>query len=177
MALSLILLAVVALVLVGMYGGVSFSPGGTTAGQTPTADVTGGLQRAAPLVGFPVVIPAGLPASWTPSSFSFTEQPGSADQPPAVRGGWLTDQGRFVTVVQSAGAPADVLGAELGSVSPPAGTERVGSVEWTVTTGRRDEAAWVRTDGDVTFVITGTAPAAAFRVLAEAVAAGTTVSG
>ena len=46
-----------------------------------------------------------------------------------------------------------------------------------MTTGRRAEAAWVRTVGDVTFVITGTAPEEAFRVLAEAVASGTTVPG
>src|SRR6476469_9858149 len=90
MALSLGLLAVVALLLYGMYGQVSCSPGGATEGQAPTADVTGGLQRAAPLVGFPVVLPGPLPDGWNASSFSFTEQPGRATQPPTVRAGWLT---------------------------------------------------------------------------------------
>ena len=110
------LLAVVALVLVGMYGGVSFSPGRPTDGQTQTADITGGLQRAEPLVGFDVVIPGDLPADWTPSSFSFTEQPGTAAAPPAVRGGWLTEEGRFITLIQSSGAVADVQqrGAGIG---------------------------------------------------------------
>ncbi len=166
----MVLLAVVALVLVGMYGGVSFSPGGATDGRTPTADVTGGLQRAAPLMGFPVVIPAGLPDSWNPSSFSFTDQSAAtADQPAAVRAGWLTDQGRFITVVQSDGVVADILAAELGTVPPPRGTEQVGGAEWTVTSGRREEAAWLRSVGDVTFLITGTASPEDFRTLAIAV--------
>jgi hypothetical protein len=171
--ISMVLLAVVALVLVGMYGGVSFSPGRATDGQTPTADITGGLQRAAPLMGFPVVIPAGLPGTWTPSSFSFTDQTAATTaQPPAVRAGWLTDQGRFITVIQSDGVVADILAAELGTVAPPTGTEQVGAAEWTVTSGRRSEAAWLRTVGDVTFLITGTASPEDFRTLAVAVAAG-----
>ncbi len=169
----MVVLAVVALVLVGMYGGVSFSPGQATDGQAPTADVTGGLQRAAPLMGFPVVIPGDLPTTWNPSSFSFTDKASAtADKPPAVRAGWLTEQGRFITVVQSDGVVADVLAAELGTVAPPTGTEQVGPAEWTVTSGRREEAAWLRTDGDVTFLITGTASPEDFRTLALAVAAG-----
>jgi hypothetical protein len=172
-AISMVVLAVVALVLVGMYGGVSFSPGQAADGQTPTADVTGGLQRAAPLMGFPVVIPADLPATWNPSSFSFTDKAAATtDKPPAVRAGWLTEQGRFITFVQSDGVVADVLAAELGTVAPPTGTEQVGPAEWTVTSGRREEAAWLRTVGDVTFLITGTASPEDFRTLALAVAAG-----
>ena len=177
MALSLGLLAVVALLLYGMYGQVSFSPGGATEGQAPTADVTGGLQRAAPLVGFPVVLPGPLPDGWNANSFSFTEKPGSATQPPTVRAGWLTAQGRFITVVQSNGATADVLVAELGAAGSATGTEQVGDAQWTVTTGRRDEAAWVRTDGDVNCVITGSAAPEDFRTLAAAIGDGTTVTG
>lgn len=169
-AISMVLLAVVALVLVGMYGGVSFSPGQATDGQAPTADVSGGLQRAAPLMGFPVVIPTDLPAGWNPSSFSFTDKAtATTDQPPAVRAGWLTPQGRFITVVQSDGVVADILAAELGNVTPPSGTEQVGSAEWTVIAGRREEVAWLRTVGDVTFLITGTASPDDFRALAVAV--------
>ncbi len=171
MVLSMSLLAVVALVLFGMYGGVSFSPGQATEGQAPTADVTGGLTRAAPLVGFPVVIPDGVPATWNPSSFSFTDKSAATtQQPSAVRAGYLTDQGRFITVIQSDGVVADILAAEVGTVSPPTGTEQVGDAEWTVTSGRRDEVVWLRTVGDVTFLITGTAAPDDFRSLALAVA-------
>ena len=102
--------------------------------------------------------PTGLPATWNPSSFSFTDKSAATtQQPPAVRAGYLTDQGRFITVIQSDGVVADILAAEVGTVSPPTGTEQVGDAEWTVTSGRRDEVAWLRTVGDVTFLITGTA--------------------
>jgi len=179
MALSLGLVAVVALILVGMYGGISFSPGQATDGQTPTADVTGGFQRAEPLVGFTVVIPPGLPADWHPNSFSFTdpatgEGPGATTGgPPAVRGGWLTPDGRYITLVESSGPVPKVLDAELGGegTRTASGTEQVGDAEWTVTTGRRGEAAWFRTDGTdggVTFLITGTATPDDFRTLAQA---------
>ena len=171
MALSAGLIAVITLVLVGMYGGVSFSPAGPTDGQVIATDVTGGLQKAQPLVGFPVVIPTGLPAGWTPNSFSFTARPGSTAQPPAARAGWLTSEGRFVTLVQSGGAVADVLTAELGAVAPPRGTVQAGGQEWTVTTGRRSEQAWVRTAADVTYLITGSASPDDFRILAAQVRA------
>lgn len=165
----MVLLAVVALVLVGMYGSVSFSPGRPTDGQTLTADITGGLQRAEPLVGFPVVVPADLPADWTPSSFSFTEKPGTAAAPPAVRGGWLTGQGRFITLIQSSGAVSDVQNAELGAVGPHTATEQVGGATWSVTAGRRSEAAWIRADSDVVYLITGSASLDDFKILAQTV--------
>ncbi|MET0863637.1 MAG: DUF4245 family protein [Nakamurella sp.] len=169
--ISMVLLAVVALVLVGMYGGVSFSPGGPTDGQTQTADITGGMQRAEPLVGFTVVVPVGVPGEWTSSSFAFTEQPGTSEAPPAVRGGWLTEQGRFITLIESSGAIADVQRAELGSVNPETGTEQAGGATWSVTSGRRNEVAWIRTAGDVVYLITGSASPDDFHQLAEAVAA------
>jgi len=138
MALSMGVIAVVALVLYGMYGMISFSPGTTTEGQTPTADVTGGFQRAESLVGFPVVIPADLPATWTANSFSFIDKAAaSVQKPAAVRAGWLTDQGKFITIIESNGAVAEVLTAELGGTGSAAGTATVtqpgGTATWSVT--------------------------------------------
>ncbi len=163
------LLAVVALVVVGVYGLVSFSPGGPTEGAAPTADVAGGFERAAPLVGFEVVYPAAVPESWQPNSFSFTDPATTTDLPSAVRGGWLTPEGRFITLIESDGETIDVLRAELGDAAPSSGTQDVDGTSWTVTTGRRSEAAWFRADGGVTFLITGSASAEDFATLARGV--------
>lgn len=172
MAIAAAVLGLIAFGLMFMYGSASFAPAGPSDGQTPTADVDGGLTRAAPLVGFPVVIPKELPDDWHPNSFSFTAAPGSSDAPPAVRAGWLTGQGRFLTLVQSSGKLEDVQRAELGEVGPASGKVDVDGVVWTEVPGRRTEVAWVRTDGDVTYLITGSASAEDFRKLAVATANG-----
>lgn len=173
MAIAAAVLGLVAFGLMFLYGNASFAPAGPSDGQAPTADVDGGLTRAAPLVGFPVVIPTGVPDDWHPNSFSFTAAPGTTEAPAAVRAGWLTEQGRFLTAVQSAGALADVQQAELGEVGPATGQVDVGGVTWTEVPGRRSEAAWVRTAGGVTYLITGSASVEDFQKLAAAVAGGT----
>lgn len=172
MAIAAAVLGLVAFGLMFLYGNASFAPAGPSDGQAPTADVDGGLTRAAPLVGFPVVIPTGVPDDWHPNSFSFTAAPGTTEAPAAVRAGWLTEQGRFLTAVQSAGALADVQQAELGEVGPATGQVDVGGVTWTEVPGRRSEAAWVRTAGGVTYLITGSASVEDFQKLAAAVAGG-----
>lgn len=175
MAWSIACLAIVALLLGWAYGAVSFSPGRPTEGQTPVADVTGGFDRAAPLVGFDLVVPRDLPADWQPNSFTFVDpRTATAGQSAVVRGGWLTPDGRFITAVQAAGPPATVLPAELGALGANTGLQTVDGVEWTVTTGRRDEVAWYRSLDQggtaVTWLITGTAGPDAFATLAAALA-------
>jgi hypothetical protein len=120
------------------------------------------------LVGFPVIEPQGVPDTWHPNSFTFTAAPGSDEQPAAVRAGWLTEQGRFITLVQSAGELPVVLTAELGRVGSATGTQDVDGVTWTVVPGRRSEVAWIRPAGDVTYLITGSASPEDFRILARA---------
>ena len=173
MAMAAAVLGVIAFVLMFLYGNASFAPVGPSEGQAPTADVDGGLTRAAPLVDFPVVIPKELPDDWHPNSFSFTAAPGTTDAPAAVRAGWLTEQGRFVTVVQSGGTVDQVQQAELGLVGRATGQVQVDGVTWTEVPGRRAEVAWLRTEGDVTDLITGSASAEDFQKLATAVANGT----
>jgi hypothetical protein len=173
MTVALVVLAVCAFGLMFLYGQASFSPGTPGDGQAPTADVTGGLNRAAPLVGFPVVIPDDLPDDWHPNSFTFTAAPGSDDRPAAVRTGWLTDQGRFITLIQSSGELPQIQRAELDLVGSATAVEDVDGQTWTVVPGRRDEVAWVRPAGDLTYLITGSAAPEDFRILAAAVDSGT----
>lgn len=169
MAWSIAVLAVVAILLGWAYGAVSFSPGRPSDGQAPVADVSGGFDRAAPLVGFDLAVPRDLPADWQPSSFTFVDPAtATAGQVATVRGGWLTPDGRFITVIEAAGPPATVLSAELGSIGPNTGLQTVDGVEWTVTTGRRTEVAWYRTAGEATWLITGTASPESFATLAAA---------
>lgn len=168
MAIAAAVLGLIAFGLMFLYGNAGFAPAGPSDGQAPTADVDGGLTRAAPLVGFPVVIPKDEPDGWHPNSFSFTAAPGSSDAPPAVRAGWLTEQGRFITLVQSSGKLEGVQQAELGEVGPATGRVDVDGVTWTEVPGRRSEVAWVRTDDGVTYLITGSASPDDFRTLATA---------
>ncbi len=172
MAVAAAVLGLIAFGVMFLYGKASFAPAGPGDGQAPTADVTGGIARAAPLVGFPVVIPADVPDAWHPNSFTYTPAPGTDEQPAAVRAGWLTDRGRFITLVQSDGDLAQVQKAELGLVGSATGTQEVDGHAWTVVPGRRSEVAWVRSAGDVTYLITGSAPVEDFRVLAAGVEAG-----
>lgn len=164
MAITMGLLVAVVLVAVGLYGGFSVAPGRPADGPTPTADVTAGFARAAPAVGFAVAIPQDLPAEWQANSFSLVQD--GTEALPTVRAGWITPDGRFVTLIQSRGSAAQVLPAELGDVGAVTGTEAVGDASWQVTTGRRDEAAWFLEADGVVRLITGTATPEAFGTLA-----------
>jgi hypothetical protein len=173
MAISMGLLVVVVLVFVGIYGGFSFAPGGpTTDGAAPTADVVGGFQRADRNLDFKPSVPVAnrIPADWHPNSFAVTDPntlaPGDL---PTVRGGWLTANGAFVTLVEAEGQVPAVLQAELGTAGSATGTVDAGGSTWTVVPGRRDETAWYReVSGGVVYLITGSAGPDAFRTLASA---------
>lgn len=179
MTLAMGILAVVVIAFAWLYGGMSVSPGrpDTTQATAPTADVEAGFARTdRPIagtdlrdgLGFTALVPTGVPAEWHPSAWS-TTLPGNAEnRPPTARGGWLTPDGRFISLAQSTGDVPAVLVSEFGAGAGVTGdTVDAGGAQWQVTTGIRDEAAWVRRDGDLTLLITGTAPEADFRALAE----------
>ena len=182
MVLSMGLLVVVSLIGGAFYFGFSFSPGGATPGQNPTADVTAGFTNANGTLGFPVVAPEGLPASFQPSAFSTTDPGGTA--PVAARGAWLVDGERFITLIESPAPVAEVLTAELGedAGAGATGVVQAGGRQWSLATGRRNEAAWFLTvpaaqvpggsgDGQIVYLITGSAGPESFDVLATAVVA------
>jgi hypothetical protein len=161
----------IAVLLIAIYnGGFSFSPGMATGGTAPTADVQAGFQTAGRVTGFPAVVPKAIPADWHPNSVSVSA--GSAQAPPTVRGGWLVRGGAYITLIESSGDPAELLPIELGpqSADVAIGSVTAGGANWTVSQGVRDEQAWWRTEGGVTFVITGDATPAEFSTLAAAVA-------
>ncbi|MTD12860.1 DUF4245 family protein [Nakamurella sp. YIM 132087] len=171
MALSMGAIVVVVLLFVGMYGGFSFSPGRPSddGAVAPTADVALGFSTAQRVVGFDPLTPVDLPADWHPNSFTTTPV-GSPDGPPTVRAGWLTPDGAFITLIQSTGSVAEVQSAELGAIAPVSGQIDAGGATWQVTTGRRDEMAWIRTAGGLTLLVTGSAPATDLQTLADSIA-------
>ena len=166
-------IVVLALLFSVLNGGFSFSPGRASGGSAQTADVQGGFATAGRITGFPVAVPKGVPTDWHGSSFSVTEAPGTADAPPTARGGWLTETGAYITLIESSGAPAAVLTAEIGAnATQTSGSVTAGGAQWATGPGVRQEVAWSRVAAGVTYVITGSATPDDFQKLAAAVAAG-----
>lgn len=173
MGISMGVIVALALVFSLLNGGFSFSPGKASGGNSQTADVQGGFATAGRVTGFTVVAPKGVPASWHGSSFSLTPAPGTADAPPTARGGWLTETGSYITLIESSGAAPAVLTAEIGAAATrTTGSVTAGGAQWATGPGVRQEVAWSRTAGGVTFVITGSATPGDFQQLATAVAGG-----
>src|SRR5690606_17298901 len=116
MTVAMGVLVVVVLAFVWLYGGFTVSPGkaDTSQGVAPSADVEGGFSRTDRMLEFTAVVPTGVPADWHPNSWSVV-QPGDPDgRPVTARGGWLTPEGRFISLVQSTGDVAAVLTSEFG---------------------------------------------------------------
>jgi hypothetical protein len=170
MALSMGLLVVVVLAFVFFNGQASFSPGGPSGGAVPSANVQSGFAEAKADTGFTALMPQGLPANWSPNSFSTTGLHDAGGVSPTARGGWITPDGRFITLIQSTGTIPQVQQAELGATAAVTGSIDAGGASWKVTSGRRGEQAWMRTDGALTLLITGDAPVSDFQTLAQSIA-------
>lgn len=174
MVISMAVVVGALLLIVGAYGGFSFSPGGPSEDTPPpVTDVIVGFTRAGPALDFESVVPRDLPAEWVANSFVLkTAANYGADVIPVARGGWLTGNGNYIALFESPATPADVLGQEIApnlssSVAVPAA-----GVSWDVYPGVRNEVAWVRVADGATIIITGSASEADFNILAKAVTKG-----
>jgi hypothetical protein len=133
--------------------------------------VAGGFEHAGESVDFPVTVPGEIPDQWHPNSFTVADPAADgARTVPTVRGGWLTADGDYIELVESSASPEVLLKSEFGAAAPSGGTIEAGNANWSITTGMRSEAAWYRSDGVTTLMITGDAPKEDFVTLAEAVA-------
>ncbi len=168
MAGALAILSIGLVVILGAMGLLSF---GTTKddGRAPTADVIGGIQRAAAALKLPLAVPNGLPAEWRGNSFTQTEPVASGGTRTVVRGGWLTSTGKFITLIQSAESPSQLVDNEVEPGLKSSDAVPVGGASWQVYVGQRREPVWVTTRQNVTLLITGSAPPEDFRSLAAAV--------
>lgn len=163
------ILAVVLVVVLGLNGTIGFG-NSTDNGETPVADVTGGLQKSAAALELPLEVPQGLPAEWQPNSFAQTDPFTSGGTRTVVRGGWITDGGRFVGLVQSTETPDQLVASEFGSARTSTAVVSAGGVDWSSYPGARSEVAWVHQAGPISVMITGSAAEDDFRILADALA-------
>lgn len=169
MALSMGLIVVVVVAVAWLYNGMSVSPGrATDEGTAPTTNVAAELTKVQRVVDYRPVQPAELPADWKQQSFTYALAADAPAKAATVRAGWLTPDGKFISLVQAPAPIQTLLSGEFGSSAPTTGTVNEGGMDWSVTTGMRQEVAWYREFGNLTVVITGSATESDFRVLAAA---------
>ncbi len=168
MTVAVGILVVSLIAVVGAMGGISLGSD-TDSGAAPTADVVGGFERAGAALKLPIVVPTGLPSTWQPSSFTQVDPVTAGGTRTVVRGGWLTGDGKFVTLIQSPESPVVLVSNEVGQGLASTASVAAGGATWTVFPGQRTESVWVRSEAGVALLITGSAGEDDFRILAAAV--------
>lgn len=169
MALAIVVLVVSLVAVLGAMGLLSVGSQKDN-GVAPKVDVIAGLERSGPALKLPIVVPSGLPAGWQGNSFTLADPLSSGGVRTVVRAGWLTEAGRFITLIQSPEPAAALVTNEIGEGLGSAGSLDAGGTTWSQYPGVRDEQAWVRVQDGVTLLITGSAGEADFRTLAESIA-------
>ncbi|MBE9375635.1 DUF4245 domain-containing protein [Saccharopolyspora sp. HNM0983] len=167
MVFAILPMVLIAFGAAGLLGMCSFNPGGpaTEDAQVPTVDPAAELQRASGQVDFPVLHPQP-PADWRANSANVA----GADPERIVRVGWLTPDGDYLRLAQSAAAEQDLVSAETRRPPQAQGTVRAADRDWVVYDSVRSEQAWVTERDGVRLLITGSGDEAEFRALAEAAA-------
>lgn len=175
MLVALAILVPLILVFGGMTRACTFSPGGPTvdSSRLPVVDAPAELRALAPLVPFPVRIPA-VPAGWRSNSVDQDLLEGDR----VVRTGYLTPDGRYLRLLQSEAGEAALLAVETGARPVPAsGPVEVAGQRWVTYGEADDEQIWVAEvpvpgGRPVRLLITGSGAEPQFRTLAGAALAG-----
>lgn len=169
----------VLVVVVGFVGGVTrgcaFSPGGPTidAGAVPVVDAPAELRRLAPIVPFPLRIPAVPPGWRSNSADQDLVDPADPAAGRSVRVGYLTPEGRYLRLLQSDGTEEALLLSETGAAGAPAlGTADVAGVRFVRYGSEDEEPIWIGELDGVRLLITGSGGEADYQALAGAVVAG-----
>ncbi|MFJ9027848.1 DUF4245 domain-containing protein [Streptomyces sp. NPDC102274] len=152
-------MAVIGVVVAGIY---VFIPHDEKATPVKAVDYRVELLTARRAAPYPVLAPTGLAETWKPTSVSYKRESDNA-----WHLGYLAPDGEYVAVEQSTGA-AEKYAAEVSQQAADTGkTQRVAGETWQRWEGPKYDAL-VRTDGDATTVVTGTA---SYERLAEMAAA------
>lgn len=176
---SLAPLVVACIVLAGLVGMCSFSPGGVRSGPAPDYDAAAALRADAMHLGFPVRLPA-VPEDWHSNSGGRGDIDGGRTDPATGQPtravlstvGYLTPTGRYMALTQS-NADEEKL---VGSIRPslhPTGTVEVDGVDWVVYRDSETEPVWTTRiggpGGTAQVAITGAGDEEEFRTFAAAV--------
>ncbi len=132
-------------------------------------DPTSTVQLAAARAGYPVVAPAGLPDGYRPTSARTDAGQAEAGDPVTLEIGYLTPSAEYAGFVVSDDARATAVDDVLDGAQQQQGTVDLGGQAWTRGTTERGETVLSRTDGDVTVLVTGSAPDEELETVAEAV--------
>lgn len=116
------------------------------------------------VAAYPVSTPQGLPGGWRATS-ARTERPETGRL--TLRVGFVTPAGEYAQLVESDLPRDQLLAAELSAGERPTGSVLVGSESWQrFPAPRSGDRALVRTDGKITFVVSGSAGLEELKVLA-----------
>ncbi len=157
-------LVVACLLVAGLVGQCSWSPGGPTEGAIPTFDAASALEVDAGISDYPIRMPQ-VPEDWTPNSGS------RRDIGPATAStvGFVTAARLYLQLTQSDAAVQPLASAYAKGSVDRAGTETIGTTEWTVFDDDSDEPIWVTDLGDVRILIRGSGTPSDYVTLATAV--------
>jgi len=156
MARSLGLLLAVVLVVVWLQQ----RPGGD---PVRVVDAEQTFRLAEQRADYPVRTPQGLGPGWRPTSSRATGEGESL----TVEAGYVTPAGQFARFASADLPAAELVASELGASRWPLGTADFGGEQWQRYRGVREEEAYVREDGGVSLLVTGTASTAELRTLAQ----------
>ena len=171
-------LVLACIVLAGMVGMCTFSPGGINRGPVPSYNAASALRADALTLGFPVRLPR-LPEGWQPNSGGRGGIPdGRTDATTGQRlravtstVGYISPTGSYLSLTQSNADEAQLV----GSIHPstyPSGTVDVDGTRWITYQGDGSEPVWTTRlgspAGPAQVAITGAGGVDQFRTLAAA---------
>jgi hypothetical protein len=176
---SLVPLVVACIVLAGVVGMCSFSPGGINRGPVPSYDAAGALNADAQTLGFPVRLPR-LPDGWKANSGGRggigdgRTDPATGQKLRAVTSvvGFISPSGEYLSLTQSNADEAKLVNSVHASMYPT-GAVDVNGVRWITYEGDGGvEPIWTTRltspAGPEQVAITGAGSVEEFRTLATA---------
>ena len=131
-------------------------------------DPSSTVQLAAARAGYPVAAPEGLPDGYRPTSARTDAGDADAGDAVTLEIGYLTPSSEYAGFVVSDDARVSAVADVLGGAQEQ-GTVDLAGQTWTRGTTERGETVLSGTDGDVTVLVTGSAPDEELETVAGAV--------